>query len=169
MSSYIQRTFPRIHYETPIRFAPFADADKYQDSRIYNFSKGGLYFEPSQPISPDSDIVIVMRNYSPGTYGPEAYQSYIARIRWCREILTDQELRYGAGVQLLKRSHEILGADIEIVHQACDLCGTLLLSPEVHLTEDNICLCENCHKHLNTLPSGIIKQSINRFLMGNVI
>jgi hypothetical protein len=168
MAVQIQRNFPRTHYEAPIQYGR-TNADGFLDARMFNFSKGGLYFEPSQPLSPNSDIYIVMRNYSPGTYGPEAYKSYIARIKWCDQIVKTEGRIYGAGVQFLERSHELLGSETQAVRIACDLCGTLIPSSEVCQTEDTVYLCSSCYKHLTSIPEGKLRETIHRFLLGNVI
>jgi len=168
MPAFTKRSSHRNHYESPIRYANI-NTDLYSDARMYNYSKDGMYFEPSRPLVPESEIYIVMVNYSPGTNGPEAYKSYIARIRWCRELQKKDALRYGVGVQFLDRSHEIYGLDIEDTQYSCDLCGQLTPSNKIHKTEDYIYLCPDCLKYLNVVPGGKIKDSIERFLIGNVI
>ena len=168
MKVYAKRAYPRNNYEAPIMYARIG-TDDYSDSRMYNFSRNGLYFEPKQPLVPESDIVVVMVNYAPGTFGPEAYRSYAAKIRWCREIPQRKADLYGVGVELFARSNEILNPEIRETVHTCDLCGELCPSENIRLTEDHFLLCDNCDKHMGAMPNGMIKDSINRFLAGNVL
>ncbi len=167
-AAYHQRTYPRNNYEAPIMYARIG-ADDYSDSRMYNFSRNGLYFEPNRPLAPESDILVVMVNYAPGTFGPEAYRSYSAKIKWCREIPKIKKDRFGVGVELLARSHEILAPEVREILHTCDLCGELNPSESIRQTEDDCMLCDNCDKHMSVMPNGMIKDSIHRFLTGNVV
>jgi hypothetical protein len=168
MATYARRLYPRGHYEAPILYASVG-SDSYYDSTIYNFSKGGIYFEPERPLAPESDLSIIMVNYAPGTFGPEAYKSYIARTRWCREVTATERHRFGVGAEFLAKSHEILVADLYKIRIHCDLCGKLCGSGEITQTVDFFHLCRHCLKHMNAMPDGIIKESIHRFLSGNVV
>ncbi len=168
MEAYARRIYPREHYEAPIVYAQVG-CDSYYDSRMYNFSEGGMYFEPERPLAPESDLSIIMVNYAPGTFGPEAYKSYIARIRWCREVTGTKRHRFGVGVEFLAKSHEIPIADAYKIQIYCDLCGKLCGSGEIIQTVDYFNLCRQCLKHMNAMPDGIIKESIHRFLSGNVL
>lgn len=167
-AAYARRAYPRNNYEAPIMYARIG-TDQYMDSRIYNYSRNGMYFEPKQPLSPESDVVIVMVNYTPGTFGPESYRSYAAKIRWCREIPKPRESRFGVGAELYARSHEIIVPDVQETMHTCDLCGELCPSEDICQTEDWFMLCGNCDKHMTAMPGGMIKDSIHRFLTGNVL
>ena len=84
MQTRSRRIFPRKQYEAPIQYV-YLQPDRYYNSRMYNFSESGLYFEPFQPLELNSQISIIMPNYSPDADGPEAFQSYLAVIRWCQK------------------------------------------------------------------------------------
>jgi hypothetical protein len=43
---------------------------------IYNSSRGGIYYESAQAIPLESEVQIMMVNYSPTAKGPEAYRFY---------------------------------------------------------------------------------------------
>lgn len=168
MGAYSKRAYPRIQNEGPIKFTHYRQGH-YFDSRMYNSSKGGMYFEPDHALEPESKIYIVMVNYSPAAYGAEAYRCYKAIIRWCRQVSDKEASHYGVGVQFLEKSHEILDPDLQGLKRACDLCGVMVSDDDIHKTDDFVYLCPHCFKHLNAFPDGIIKENIERFLIGNVI
>ena len=168
MASQIKRAFPRKYHNTPILFNDFG-SDDYMRSKMYNFSKGGMYFRSNTILRPDLNIRIVMINYTPGSYGPEAYKGYMAKIRWCRESpdSTDEE-KFGIGVQFLEKSHTEFGKEASIASYMCDLCGNITTLECIHRTDELDYLCGDCHKHLKSFPEGRIKESIKRFMAGNV-
>ena len=168
MYSYARRLYPRVHYEAPIMFKMLS-ANDFTEAKMFNFSKGGLYFESLNPIMPKTDVAIMMINYSPGTYGPEAYKSYIAQIKWSKDVSENGSPKHGFGVEFLSKSHEICEILVTESVSSCELCGKVIPSKEICSMEDMICICPNCNKHLTALPDGQIKECIKRFLMGNVI
>ena len=168
MQTHSRRNFPRNQFEAPIQYLS-SQPDRYFNSRIYNYSQGGMYFEPLKSLEPNSQINIIMPNYSPQTDGPEAFQSYLAVIRWCRKLPDEQSARFGVGVEILERSHE-RSIDFEPQkRQTCDLCGELMLTASVCRLDGSICLCQDCYHRLDEMPEGDIKFSIKRFLDGNVL
>jgi hypothetical protein len=52
---------------------------------------------------------------------------------------------------------------------SCDLCGENTRFSEIHKNEEIFCLCPNCSEQLESFPNGVLKESIERFLDGNVI
>ena len=168
MAIQTRRAFRRNHYEAPIKYLN-GDPNYYYKCRMFNFSEGGLYFEPMHSFSPESQVTIVMANHSPGTYGPEAYRSYLARIRWCRELSHDDTSRFAVGVEFQEKSHGLSGVDADDHDYPCDLCGGLTSAASICRLDGSACLCPQCFKHWNGIPEGIIKNSIHRFLDGNVL
>ena len=168
MESRIERAFPRKYRKAPILFNDLG-SDDYLRSQMYNFSKGGMYFKSSVVLKPDLRIRIVMINYTPGSYGPEAYKGYMAKIRWCRESFdsTDEE-KFGVGVQFLAKSHTEFEKNANTANFLCDLCGDRTTIEFMHRTNELDYLCDDCHKHLKSFPEGRIKESIKRFMAGNV-
>ena len=167
MGTHSERA-PRTSYEAPIQYF-HAQSDHYYNSRMYNFSEGGLYFESLQALEPDSKINIMMPNYSPETAGPEAFQSYLAEIRWCQDR-SDQKLsRYGVGVRILEKSHSRFIQTEPRNRLSCDMCGKRFDAASICLMDGSICLCPHCFQRLDTMPEDHIKSSIKRFLIGNVL
>jgi DNA-directed RNA polymerase subunit RPC12/RpoP len=51
----------------------------------------------------------------------------------------------------------------------CDLCDKKIPLEHIHRTGGAVYLCPRCHKVINSMPRGKIKNSIMRFLTRNVI
>lgn len=168
MTIETHRTFSRTQYEAPIKYLDVNPNYIYM-TRMHSFSDGGLYFESFQSLMPDLQINIIMTNYSPESNGPEAYRSYLAKIRWCNKLPQMDKPRYGVGVEFLEKSHARLGVEDNESHTACDLCETATVTELVCRIDDYICLCPACFNQLEMIPAGIVKTSIMRFLYGNVI
>lgn len=168
MNQLDRRTFPRIRHEAKIMYAP-ADSDAYRESRMYDFSQGGMYFEGMEALPPFSDVQIRMKEYTPGGYGPEAFRWYLANIRWRRELNGNGAFRYGFGVRFVKKSHAAMGMDAPMGAQPCDLCGELGPPPQIRIHSDSTTFCGSCDKHLGALPDGFLKDCIHRFVAGNVV
>jgi len=168
MPAFAKRVHPRIHYEIPIQYAAY-QADGYEVSKMFNFSKGGLYFEPSSPLGAEARIRIRMLNHIPGSFGPEGYQIYVARIRWCREIPKPGPAAFGVGAEFLEKFHNDLDDPAPIPCEVCALCGMLAPQEMLRRFAEDVCLCTHCDNHLQGIPDGRILESINRFMIGNAI
>jgi hypothetical protein len=163
-----KRIFPRHKYETPIHYTQLTRNDIHE-SRIYNFCRGGIYFQPESSIAPESDVGIIMDNYSPGTFGPEAYRFYLVTVKWCREISGMDYKCYGVGAVIMSKRHEVVLGKLQENQYVCDLCGRLMFSSDLHKEKDSLFLCSGCHAHFKSIPEGHLKESIKRFMIGNVI
>lgn len=53
--------------------------------------------------------------------------------------------------------------------KACDMCGRETPETSLCRVDGTICLCQSCWRHLEKIPAGIVKDSLLRFLNGNVI
>jgi hypothetical protein len=168
MQTHSRRNFPRNQCEAPIQYL-YLQPDRYYNSRSYNFSEGGLYFESFQPLELNSQINIIMPNYSPDAHGPEAFQSYLAVIRWCQKIADEKSSQFGVGVEILARSHERFTNLESQKRQLCDQCDKLLPPASVCRIDGSICLCPDCFHRLDEMPEGAVKSGIKRFLDGNVL
>lgn len=160
-----RRMYPRIAYQADIRLA-VPETDVCVDSRSYNFSLGGMYLETLQRLPREATVEIQMKDYSPGVYGPEAYQLYVAGVRWRRKIGGNGSPRYGIGVQFLERRHADPASEDRRV---CELCGDLTPASGCRMILEGTRFCPDCHKHLEKLPDGKIRECIHRFLIGNVV
>ena len=166
MPSFMTRTFPRAYYEAPIKYGDFA-TNHYNTSKILNFSKNGMYFEIRDPLAPESDICILMVNYAPNVYGPEAFRSYLGTTKWCRELTNFDYGRYGIGVQLIAKSHDICGANPQQIVHPCDMCNKPTAPHNILLVEEYVYLCQACFDKLSVLPDDAIKNSLASIIWGN--
>lgn len=168
MPEIIPRSHQRVSHQAPIQFA-LLNSEQFQSSSMYNYSDGGLCYETQQPLRPEDEVCIIMENYAPGHSGPEGFRSYLARICWTELISQNGTEHYAAGARWVVRSHDILATESNVPHQNCDLCGALTPLHKLEQTHNNIQLCSACFKHYNNIPSGKIRQCVERFLVGNVI
>ena len=168
MQTQSRRKYERHLSEAPVQYI-YRQPDRYYNSQIVNYSEDGFYFTSFQPLEPDSRLSMVMPNYSPDAAGPEAYPSYLAEIRWCRQISDEKSSQFGVGVKILEKSRERLTDIGTPVRQTCDRCDALLSTASVCRIDGSICLCPDCFDRLEKMPEGNVKSDIKRILDGNVI
>lgn len=163
MNANVKRAGKRIRYEAPIIWGNFNTEDYYK-AKTYNYSESGIYFETDYAPKVNSNICIKPLNYLPNTNGPEAYQFYEAKVKWCRHLSAKEVICYGIGAQYLVKSQTIDGPG-----HPCSLCGEIIPYGKIHSVEEFVYLCSHCFNHYKSLPDGMIKKSIKDFLIGNVI
>jgi hypothetical protein len=168
MQTHSRRNFPRNQYEAPIQYL-YSQPDRYFNSRMYNYSPGGMYFEALESLELNSQIKIIIPNYSPDADGPEASQSYLAEIRWCQKLADQKSSRFGVGVEIIKSIPERFKNIETQKRQTCDLCGKWMLTASVCRLDGSICLCQDCFHRMDEMPESNIKSGIKRFLNGNVV
>ena len=168
MIDHLKRLFPRHGCRLPIQYRT-TEADDFMDAVLYNCSKTGMYFEPRSIIMPEEDVHILMSTYCLSGEGPENFRYYMARAIWCRSIADDTDPRYGCGARLLKRSCQADGMNAEVICHTCDMCGVPIPCNDLCKTEEFLYLCPSCKRHLAAIPEGQLKDSIKRYLVGNVI
>jgi hypothetical protein len=163
ISGYVERAGKRCSYEAPIMWADF-NTEKYYRGRTCNCSHGGMCFETDCAAKTKTIIRIKTVNYLPSTDGPEAYKFYEAKVKWCIDLPVIDTPRYGVGVQYLVKSHNIEGPDYP-----CSLCGAIISCGNINCVREFVYLCPPCFNHYQSLPDGMIKESIMDILIGNVI
>ena len=60
------------------------------------------------------------------------------------------------------------GENLKNSNYLCDSCEKKVVYNQIHQTETSLLLCPDCFHYLGTVPGGI-KESVERFLLGNVI
>ena len=168
MPELIQRAYPRTDFDAPIKYAAL-NSNQFCRTWLLNYSEAGLCYETERQFEPETKVHVAMVNYRPGQIGPEGYRSYLTRIRWIRPLSGSQEGRFAVGAQIVTRSHEALDAGEQELRQHCDLCGVLIQVSRLQCTDGSAQLCEPCYKHFRSIPPGKIRQSVERFLLGNVV
>lgn len=168
MSTPNRRAHRRVHYEAPILLAA-EDAESYRESRLRNFSRNGMYVETADPIPTDSVVRVRMKEYAPGGYGPEAFQWYLAQVQWKQAIQRNGQNLFGLGARIMQRSHESLENISWSSTLSCDRCGDRRNRSDFQVDPDFLVFCQDCDEELDVLPDGSLKQSMLRFLKGNVL
>ena len=168
MTNIIPRSHTRTAHQAPIQYALLNSA-QFEPTRTYDYSAGGLCYEVNSKLEPEAEVCILMDNYAPDRSGPEAYRSYVARIRWIHLLSKNGRDRYAAGAQIVARSHDILTSEEQLPKIQCDLCGRIEPRHRIQSTETGVDLCQKCMKHFSNIPSQKIRQCVERFLLGNVI
>ena len=162
---------PRIDSTATIQYAALRceNPEQFRATRMLNYSTGGMCYETDQQLEPESEVCIVMQNYSPSQSGPERYRSYLTRVCWIEPIAAKDNHLYAAGARIIARSHEILSARADEPRHLCDLCGALMPVRRLQDTTEKVQLCEQCYKHFQSIPEGKIRECVARFLVGNVV
>ena len=99
-----QRGSERFNCEAPVIIED-CETGKIYDGSVYNYSRGGMYLELDDCLTPGSEIRIDMEK----SRIPSFPESCHGRVVWCEEILGAVVLyNYGVGVQhdlTVKGSH----------------------------------------------------------------
>jgi hypothetical protein len=168
MSIPEHRAFARNQFVAPLQLKmPKMEAIAF--THLYNFCRGGIYFESHLPILPGYETTVAVPDilYEPTAAG--AYGAYRVRIRWCSE-LAKKSAKYGMGAQVLTKTEELTKAVALADHFLdCDLCDQRLEGEGVCYYKDMVCLCIPCCEHLKRFPAGILRESIMRFVYRNVV
>jgi len=157
MTNIIPRSHTRTTHQVPIQYALLNSA-QFEPARTCDYSSDGLCYEVSRKLEPETEVCILMDNYAPDRSGPEAYRSYVARIRWIHLLSKNGQDRYAAGAQIVARSHDILTSEEQLQKKH-----------RIQSTGTGVDLCRKCMKHFSNIPSQKIRQCVERFLLGNVI
>jgi hypothetical protein len=65
--------------------------------------------------------------------------------------------------------YEVFMGDKAEVRYVCDLCECNIPVDDLHRTAEHLHLCPFCHHHFVAIPEGVVKGSVLRFLMKNVL
>ena len=90
-----RRKNARLPCEAPILHNT-CPADFFYRGTVYNFCKGGLYFESNEDLLQGHEVTISMKN-PPLKFGEKSHQYFDVKIIWCRELQgSTYLLSYGA-------------------------------------------------------------------------
>jgi hypothetical protein len=94
-SSPDQRATRRFHHETAIMFEHYP-SERYFEGRMFNYSRGGMYFESNFAPEIGTEIFIGVEN-SPFTAGHDVYR---AKVIWHERLQgADSVFFHGIGVK----------------------------------------------------------------------
>ncbi len=95
MSVEDQRASKRFNHEAPL-IVEKCDGETYAYGRMYNYSRGGIYFESDIAFQPGTCVRIEIEK----SQNNLAANHYYATVKWCREISAAVVLYdYGIGVE----------------------------------------------------------------------
>ena len=163
-----KRQFSRVKCHIPIECA-VKGADSYVTSTLLNSSKTGMYFETEGTFKTKTSLQIVMPTYSSSAFGPEAFKFYQTEAVWSQQVSGNPVPLYGYGVKLLKCSKKDDGAHAQKISYPCDMCHNSICCQVIRKAQNSSYLCPDCFKQLDAVPEGNLKESMKRFILGNVI
>ena len=91
-----RRKNKRADHETAVALESL-EADAPLVAKMFNFSRGGLYFESDSFISPGKEVFLGI-SQSPYSRDPSTYECHRVKIKWMKELY-DSPYRYGYGVE----------------------------------------------------------------------
>ena len=167
MAAEQRRSSRRSLPKAPIRYL-HAEMDQYHEGFMYNYCEAGLYIELFEPLSRDDRLHVIIPGHRTDAAGPAGFPYYLSQVRWCRELEGPRKQRYGVGVAILAKSHDLQWLPHEPYCRECTMCGQNLTAEHVCLIDDMICLCPDCFHTLEEMPEGTVKEQIKRCLAGNI-
>ena len=95
-----KRVYARFTQESPIVHEQY-NTGNYYGARMYNYSRGGMYFESDVALQPGTDLYIGIED-SPYAHMPDIYEGFRAVVRWCSQVRRQNAMYgYGIGVKYL--------------------------------------------------------------------
>jgi hypothetical protein len=165
-----QRAFHRNKSNTPARYEEVENGHFY-DSRIVNFSHDGLCLEGPHPLPLAAVVSVNVLEQTPGAFGLEGCRNILGEVRWCKQNGENGGKVFDAGVRVISKKRDI--SDLDSVAKPdnflCHLCGDSVLARHVTEVLEWVYLCPYCCRHFNALPQGRLKESIERYMVGNVV
>ncbi len=147
------RAFARHGVEAPILFSARSDVRDFTPARMYNKGEGGLYFESKTPVEDGMDIFIKMGNGTPASL--EEGEIFRAYVMWCREIGGAEASVFGVGVRFMPNT--------------CNACEEKIPYTDIRKLEGPVYLCPDCCENLERMDCGKIKETMEEYLLGNVL
>lgn len=163
-----KRSYARQSVDTPLYYS-VPQEDRFGVARLLNISPQGVLFESHQPLEPGQDIQLVLPKLPAYALLQNAYAGYQASIRWHAERSRKRRPSYGIGVQLLGKIEEMERFSILEEPIECDLCCKPFQTGSILRWREAVRLCTGCSDHLASIPEGVIRSSVLRFLDGNVL
>ena len=167
MESETRRKYPRLPGQISILYAGY-DSEGYDKAIMLNSCPDGMYFKSDAPVQPQCDLYIKIQDHRRGSYGPDQYKAFRAKVKWCHKVSGDKDPCYGIGVQYTAKSHFLYGINCTNSDCLCDFCEKRSPTKSIHRTETGLQLCPDCLKHMETLSRSMV-ESVERFLLGNVV
>ena len=163
-----RRSSQRRQHKGPLRYL-HDEMDQYYDATMYNYCEQGFYFEVFEPLDRDDRLHIIIPDHRSGVNGPARFPYYLSRVRWCRELESLRTPRFGVGVNILEKGHDLRWLPDDSQNRTCDLCEGPLTAESVCRIDGRFCLCPDCFFYVEEMPDGTVKENIMRRMVGNII
>lgn len=149
------RSFNRTYSEAPIVYVNCSSQDP-NPATMLNSSAGGMCFATEKPLRSGMAIFIKLVNFVSDPYWPNACDSYVAEVRWCREEnKEDAPVSYQVGVRFVRFS--------------CDHCGTPLNHQAANSPLECSEICPECMELMSSVSDTRLRTHFENYLMGNVL
>ena len=90
----------RIDRETDLSIRKPGETDRFQDARMYNYSRRGLYFRSAEKLKIGQEIYIRILDLDEDADDYEDSDFYTGYVRWSEDLGTSQPGgQYGYGIQ----------------------------------------------------------------------
>lgn len=159
-----RRMRTRDRCDAPVAFT-HVNEHAYHHARMGNISPGGIYFTSDRHLTRGTQLYIRIKDVSAGFQLPYA-NAFVAQVRWQKPVSGPN--LYGAGLSFLSRGHVFQCDQRHKALCTCDLCGSAL-EEGVHETPESIHLCPVCFQRYGSMGDTLLKSSLSRFMIGNVI
>lgn len=119
-----QRASKRFNHEASL-IIKNCDCGTYAYGRMYNYSRGGIYFESDTAFKPGTCVRIDIEEDIEETQNSLAVSHYYAAVMWCKEISEAVVLYdYGIGIEFTRGKNRTTGtAKLRIIQGGADQNG----------------------------------------------
>ena len=160
-----RRRHDRENCKTIITYSEYRKTD-YYEATMCDKSAGGVSFESNTDIQSGLPVCIIMPSTVVGAEAIDAYEAYVARVKWCQQ--NGRKHHYKMGAQFMFQGYMHNAGEADKACGTCALCENKL-SGEVYQIDDSMNLCQSCFKYLGGVLEDRGRESVLRFISGNVI
>ena len=146
-------------------------SEQFYPGILYNSSIDGLYIVGSSAIDDGGGCQILIEKNLEALICPPDFKLCFATVKRCSPVAEAIEglRKFGIGVQLDGWCRSLESSEIEKIICLCDACEEEVISCDIRKIDGPLFLCPNCHRRLQEIPDGPLKESYLRCLLGNVI
>ncbi len=160
-----RRRHDRKDCKIPIIYSEYYKTD-YHEATMYDKSAGGVNFESDTKIQSGLPVCIIMPARMHGADVPGTHEAYIVRVKWYQQGVLGH--RYKIGAKFLFQGYVRNTGENNKDCGSCILCKNKLFK-EVYQTDESLNLCQSCFKYLGGVLEDRSRESVLRFISGNLI
>ena len=164
-----RRRWPRTTCDMSVMYG-LGHKEPFYSATIHNSSIDGLYLVGDKAIDDGDTCRIIIEKSSEALSCPPEFKLCYATVKRCSLVAEAIEGRlFGIGVQLDGWCRSLESPEINKIFFHCDACEDEIISCDIRKIDGPLFLCPNCHRRLQEIPDGPLKESFLRCLLGNVI